>query len=436
MKRQFAAWVAALAGVGIFAATAAAQSTDGYHRIQILPVVVDSASFTDRLVFRNPTGQTATITVTYYPAQGTSQASPLDCGTVDVFSNRQRTFDGLRALCPQLAPGSQFGFLRATQAGPANQPFSVYSRVSNSQGNGFSVEGFPAHTFTSADASVTGLRRSAASASAPAFQSNCFMALMDNVGAAASTPTTVSYLLFSESNVPLGQGSVQLQPGQMVRLLDIFDAAGAPFADYDNGRILFTESGDGDPGVIAFCTVQDNTSFGADFRIAKQEYGAPTAASGSGLAAQDQLALRASEVDGDIPLPTGVGAMSARPFSIAPGASSNSHLIHFRHPDLIGCDIVDSATGVRAPMTNRLVHRLLAEDGMTVLAGGNGITGFDNLYLGDKQSQGGGANTRYLLEVESAETNLASTRPYRLRCASGSGHTRAELVRVGGPDLF
>ena len=71
-----------------------------------------------------------------------------------------------------------------------------------------------------------------------------------------------------------------------------------------------------------------------------------------------------------------------------------------------------------------------------MLAGGNDVSGFANLYLGDKQSQGGGANTRYLLEVESAEANMENSRPYALRCTSGSGHTRAELLRAGGPDLF
>ena len=58
------------------------------------------------------------------------------------------------------------------------------------------------------------------------------------------------------------------------------------------------------------------------------------------------------------------------------------------------------------------------------------------LQLGDKIQRGGGANTRYMLEVESNGLNEAAARPYMLHCASGSGTTLGDMVLVNAPALF
>ena len=46
---------------------ALAQTTDGYHSIQIFPVVVDTASFAQRFKLRNPNTSSITITPRFYP---------------------------------------------------------------------------------------------------------------------------------------------------------------------------------------------------------------------------------------------------------------------------------------------------------------------------------------------------------------------------------
>jgi hypothetical protein len=112
------------------------------------------------------------------------------------------------------------------------------------------------------------------------------------------------------------------------------------------------------------------------------------------------------------------------------------HSIYFRHPDEVGCLILDQA-GAAAPAAYGLELRLrvLDPDGWRVLAGGNDATQFQ-VFLGDKPRHGGGANTRYQVEVESNGLNTAASRPYRLHCYSGSGHTRGELLRKELPTAF
>jgi hypothetical protein len=151
--------------------------------------------------------------------------------------------------------------------------FSVFSRVSNIAGAGFTVEGFPATTFTSAYTTVTGLRRLAATPSAPAYQTNCFFANMETYGGSPPVSTSIHYDLYNGTNFLQGQGDLVLPAGGFVRYLDIFSQAGAPPGDGDDYWIRVHPTTFDGAGLITFCTVQDNTSFGADFRIAKMTIG-------------------------------------------------------------------------------------------------------------------------------------------------------------------
>ena len=71
---------------------------------------------------------------------------------------------------------------------------------------------------------------------------------------------------------------------------------------------------------------------------------------------------------------------------------------------------------------------MLGPDGL-VVAGGNGETGWSDVYLGDKTDRNSGSNTRYRIEVEDSETNTGVARNYKLHCQSGSGHTLGDLIR-------
>lgn len=425
-KLVLAAGLTTLAAAG-YTGAAMAQSTDAFHTIQVFPVVVDTAAFAQRFTFRNPNSTILSVSPTYYPAEGTSQGVALGCPTFLVAAGGDITFSSLRSLCPALAAGSQFGFLYTYEVNTANMPYSAFSRVANPQGNGFSVEAFAANEFTAAELSVTGLRRLAATASNPAFQTNCFVGnLNDYTPPGAPVTSTITLTLTTASGTAIGSATnYNLVAGKITRLLDVFAAVGAPAGDYDNVRAHFSEGGTGEPGIIAFCTVQDNSSFGADFRIAKQEEGFSDALGGFRIGPQDDHVIRDSTVSNDGPtsyFPAG------RPFTLLTGgARHNTHLIYFHHPDWTQCELINPATGVRALSAYGLEMRLLSSDG-TVLNGGNDVQGWGEMYMGDKTDRDNGVNTRYTIEVENSGANLGADIPYYLHCRSGSGHSLGEIV--------
>jgi hypothetical protein len=416
---------AGLCAAALTSHTAQAQTTDGFHSLQIFPVVVDSGSFTQKFTFRNPNSAAANIAMYYFPGGGPQTVLQF-CGTYTVNAGADRTFDTLRSICPGLAAGSNFGFLWTYEVDAANLPYSAFSRVANPQGNGFAVEAFAGSEFTSATSTVPGLRRSAATAGAPAFQTNCFVGVMPDYSGAATGTVEVDLTLYSSSNATIGSSVLNIVPGTVVRLLDVFASMGAAAGDHINARLeAFENYGPGEPGIFSFCTVQDNTSLGADFRIAKQELGYLGEAGSGNVGPQDDYTPRTTLRSTDVNTSAG-----ARVFEIAAvNGSANTHVIYFHHPDFVQCEIIDPNTNVRALNAYGLEMRLLQRDGVTVLGGGDNIQGFGEVYLGDKIDYNNGNSGRYTIEVENNGFNTASTRPYRLKCQSGSGHTMGELIK-------
>ena len=410
--------------LGIAGHSAVAQTTDGYHTILVFPLVVDTASFTQRFQFRNPNDDPITIETKYFPANGTAQAAPLACDPINVAPGKMAVIRSLRILCPGLNPvGSHFGFLytRETSA-TKNLPYTGFSRVANPQGLGYTVETFPPHTFTSADSAVIGIRRLAATPSTPTYQSNCFVGNLNDVNAITQTNLRVHYSVYDSGTAKVAEGDINLLPGKMLRMLDVFAYAGlGTVVDYNDAQIKFEEFSDiasDEPGMMAFCTVQDNTTVGSDFRIAKQERGAGGLSyPGDRIGAQDNHVARETLVNSD-------GLQ--RPFTILPGDNSNTHVVYFRHPDYVQCEIMNGTT--RADPSYGLEMIMRNQDGENVV-GGNDVTGFGRLYLGDKTQVNGGSNSRYTIEVQDAERNTGATRPYTLHCQSGSGHTLGDLIR-------
>jgi hypothetical protein len=408
-----------LSCAGLACPTASAQTTDGYHSIQILPLVVDNASFTQRYQFRNPNPVPLTISARFYPDKAFNLA-PVQCNPLTVQANSTLSVDRLTSFCS--IPGgfpTNFGYLYTAETSGANLVYAAFARTVNPSGIGFSVEAFPAHTFTSATSVVTGLQRKA---SAPAFSSNCFVGNLNDVAPAGARASTQVLLTLRDSggNVLGNTLSVTLSPGQIERQLDIFTKVGAPAGDYIDVTATIEEVGADEPGILAFCTVQENTTTGADFRIAKQEFGAGGISNPADtIGSQDNHVTRNTSVDVD-----SIG----RVFQIPGSASSaNTHLMYFRHPDYVQCELTDPA-GARLPATYGLEMRLVGQNGQTI-AGGDGATGFSEVYLGDKTDRNGGANGRYRIEVEDGEQNSAAVRSYRLHCQSGSGHTPGDLIR-------
>lgn len=411
---------------------ASAQTTDGYSAIQVFPVVVDTASFTQRFNFRNPNAALITIQPTYFPATGTSQATALTCPTFTIGAFGTTTIASLRTMCPGLPPtGGQFGFLHTMISGGGLTTYAGFSRVANPQGNGFSVEAFSARQFTAADSVVNGIRRMAATISSPTFQTNCFLGIINNVdGSSNSNNANIHYTITSSAGAALGAGDQLLAPGKMVRLLDVF-AAGGVVGDHDNAQIRFQEQGPDEPGVIAFCTVQDNTSFGADFRIAKQELadddnaypGLRTIGPQNNSATSREILVGQDKV--------------GRPFQISAGNSSNTHVVYLDHADYAQCEIINPSTGLRALPNYGLEIRVVADDLVTTDAGGNNSTVIPDPgqgqptygYLGDRTQDSFGVQSRTLIEVESNEQNTGAIRPYKLHCRTGSGSTLVDIIR-------
>jgi hypothetical protein len=406
-----------------------AQTTDGYHSILVFPLVVDTASFTQRFHFQgtNPWDYPV-MTPVFYPARGIA-GGPSTCTAFLPSTLGETRFASLRDLCPGLPAGSVFGTLVVrTDDGAV---FSGASRVSNPAGMGFTVEAFPAHTFSAADTAVTGLRRLSAQAGQPAYQTNCFVGnLAEAANPGAPVATTVNVSLADSNGALLGETSVDVLPGELVRLLDVFAAAHVAPGNRDDVVARFAHAGNSRAGLITYCTVQDNSSYAADFRIGKQQYGWGNLPGG-----QDLTALRfASDVYEEAIDAEVYGA----PLAIPAGSTRNVHLFYFRHPDVIGCYLTDADENLIASPAYGLELRLRARDadGWHELAGGNDALRFDGLYLGDKASQSEGTNRRYQVEVESNGQNEGNARPYAINCYSGSGSTPGALLRKGLPTAF
>jgi hypothetical protein len=420
---------AALLALAMATPGAQAQSTDGYHAIQVFPLAVDTASFTQRFHFQaaNPWDY-GSVTPTFYPARGVAQATPLECTSFMPSTLGETRFASLRELCPGLAAGSVFGTLVVHS--DDGMVFAGASRVSNPAGVGFTVEAFPAHTFSAADTAVTGLRRLAAQGGHPAYQTNCFVGnLAEHAPAGVPVATTVTVSLADSAGAPLGATSVEVLPGELVRLLDVFAAAHVAAANVDDAVAQFAHAGASRAGLISFCTVQDNTSYGADFRIGKQQYGWGYLAGG-----QDLTALRSSGVERETAIDDqGMGEQ----LTIPAGATRNVHVFYFRHPDVVGCTLMDADENA-VTSAYGLEFRLRIHDGSgwRNLAGGNGVVQFSGLYLGDKASQSEGTNGQYQIEVESNGQNEGNARPYTVGCYSGSGAPPGILIRKGLPTTF
>jgi len=160
-----------------------------------------------------------------------------------------------------------FGLLILTEQ-TGTQRFHGYVRTQTPQGVGFSTEGFPIENFNDQLQHATGLKRVAASGALPAYQTNCFVG---SLGDAVSYEVRLSE---GATGAQLG-GTLagSLQPYQQYRYLDVFAEAGVAAGNHSNVRAQFTNLTGSTKKLIGFCTVQESTTFSADFRIGKATAG-------------------------------------------------------------------------------------------------------------------------------------------------------------------
>lgn len=389
MQRKLIQASLLLAGL-VCSASALAQSPNGFASIIFVPLAVDTASFHTTLYVHNPGGLVG-VSATYFGATGTADAgTPIDCGIHSIPAGTTAEFD-ISTLCT-FSGASNFGTLRLVEQNPNNpQPITAYTRVQAAGGDGFSTEGFPIGNFANdlGKSVVLGLKRQAA---APGYKSNCFASSLGE-------PVVVDLALFDGSNAPVGTVHIfTLGANESVRLLDVFDAVGAPLGDYSNVRAEYTlgTGNVGNPSFSAFCTVQNNVSFGADFRIAKT------------VTPDDQGQLYSVTQVKD-----GLGGNL-----VVAAASKLVFAMVLQHPDYLSCRTVGDGED------NTEIQ--IKDPSGALVAGGDNIKSVPKFYLGDKTTRGNGGNGIWTVEVGSR--NGLGENQFNLQCKSGNGMSRPLVV--------
>lgn len=412
---------------------ASAQTTVGVASVLVVPVVAQTPSYSSEIFLLNasPTAP-LTVEVTFIGGIGSDSPGMKDCGTVALPFNASVTITKSFTLASQcgLGAGKHFGMIiLSDNAAQSLGTFFAYSRTQNPQAIGFSVEAVTAGGASAQSQRAIGLKRVAAPI---AFQTNCFVGSFGK-------PVNYRMLLVDSSGAQIGTvitGS--LAPYQLIRYLDIFAAAGVASGDFTNAtaRTLSNNpqsAGDNDfPIFVSFCTVQDNASFGADFRIGKsfeafdQSYDrnnigcTPT----NGCTSYDYAITDVTKKD--------VFALFVRPPDHLQCFLSSDRLtdleMQLREPDTVPAPLSyyppGSAAFTRGPGP--------------VVAGGNDLTGFYYETGPDIVRVSDGAVLRdfWSLEVSARELLPAPTTPipYSINCLSGNGAIYARPYSA--PDDF
>jgi hypothetical protein len=253
LRAAFAALMLVVAAV-----PAIAQTTAGASTAIVVPVTAQTASFSSEVTVFNPNAVPVTMDVAFYEANNSSAPGAKTCTDAVVPAGKSIQFT-LASQCA-LGAGSHFGLLVLSEL-LGTKPIHAFARVQNPQGIGFSVEGFPAENFNNQVSHATGLKKTT---SGLIYQTNCF------AGSLASPVTYTLKLFDGTSGSQIGSTiNGSLAAFQQIRYLDVFGPSGVNAANVDqlNVRAEFTSTNNA--LLVGFCTVQDNTSFGADFRIAK-----------------------------------------------------------------------------------------------------------------------------------------------------------------------
>jgi len=377
-KRSVAALVLVIAlWSGVCAKAVASAAVDATSAYMVIPLTAQTASFvSDIFVFNPHADYDLALNVDYVGGDGTLGVGLKSCGGILVPALKATQFS-VGTKCALSAAGGHFGMVRIydtmTTGSPFPLPFHAYSRVANPQGIGFSVPAYPNAVFQSGISQVIGLKRQAAS---PTYQSNCFIGSRDD-------SVLVQISLYSPDDVQIGSTlSKLLAANQFVRYLDIFTAVGAAPGDHTNVRAQFeTFLG---TALIAFCTVQDNTSFGADFRIAGE--------------------TQPSDVTRMFETNYGEAASSFSSY----GQKAVYYFV-FRSPDKARCRIITSGGGFAN------LEMRIKDPSNVVIAGGDNQTDTGLFTVAS-----GGVWT---LEV-SVREGVTPTYPllYGVECGSGNGH--------------
>jgi hypothetical protein len=402
---------------GIAALPALAQTTAGAGTIVVLPTVASiPGAYTTTVFVRNSNTIPITLDVSYYQSDSATppgDGNPVICTQLNVGANRAVTFD-LATQC-NFAASDNFGQLvieDATSTYKTNT-FYAYSRSQTSNGNGFSVEGFPGGNFSSATSEVLGLKATSAS---PHYRSNCF------VGALGEPLNYQILLVQGETGAVLGSVSGSVGAYHTVRILDVFASAGLG-AIQNNVRATFSNTSGNGAAYIGFCTLETSDNGSADFRIAKS--------SRANDERQSRLICYAMDDCSD------THASITNPAQLNSG-KRNIHWAIFDQPDFVKCDLVSDQLSalqiqLRGPTDSVQGTTPFAlpagHNSPPYTAGGGGATSF-YIFTGEKGAVNGGVTTRWFIDVTATGAG-SPTFPinYGIKCSSGNGITVPWLAR-------
>lgn len=400
--------------------SAHAQSTMAFGSTIVIPVVAQTGSYSTEVFVHSPVGggtPTIPVDVTFVEATTSGTPGSNACTQLVLPSNSSVSFQ-LATQC-SLGAGSHFGYLilHDASAESVNRMFA-YSRTQNPQAIGFSVEGFPVGELSAQSQRVNGLKRVLPPAAIP-FQTNCFI---------GSFGKPVDYVIRVRDSTGGTLGTPiadHLDAQQMRRYLDVFAAAGLPTGDFVNASVQINSTNASTPGnrdhplFVSFCTVQDNVSFGADFRIGKSftAFDATRVPQTAACSMADCGAYDFALSD--------VAQKHVFPMLVRPPDNLKCELLsdrlsdlelQLRDPDSLGdCDLCSAVEGTTAvPVTAG-----------SVVAGGDNETSFYYSTGIDliRPSDGAATRTFWKVEVSARESVPAPAVPitYSLKCSSGSG---------------
>jgi hypothetical protein len=366
----------------------------------LIPVVAATASFQSDIYVRNLADTQQTVDITFYEAETSTSPGTKVC-TQLVIAPYLLTRFNLATQCT-LDASNHHGFMILTDSGALKDKLlQAYVRTANPQGIGFSVEAFPIGHIGGATnyAEVLGLTRKAATANSPAYQSNCFVATLDD-------PVDYEIQIYNNSGPGSGTITGSLQPFQMRRYLEVFSLAGFPAGDVNYAVAFFrkTNAAQSANTLISFCTVQDNTSFGADFRIAKGWDGAdPSRSRAICFATNPNVGSQGC-----------TNTLVASPPSVGNVLNKERYLTMLYAPDTVHCAL----TG---PRIADLELQLVKTFPVTVLAGGNNQSSF-TYATGPRSAINNGFHQIYWIEVGFREGGNATTPiPFGFSCTAGNG---------------
>jgi len=388
---------------------ATAQTTAASATMMVIPLVAATTTYSSDIFIRNPNAAPIALVFNFYEAKTSATPGKRTCSNVSLAAFETKLVR-LGTQCTLTAVSHHGLVILEDAAAQKVNKFYAFARTEGFNGNGFTVEGFPIGNFSGGGVGTNGLKRQAA---APVYQTNCFVAAL---GEAVDYSITLTEPSASGTIGNVITGS--LLPYEMVRYLDIFAVAGLPPGDYSTTRALFNNTNPGEPAFVAFCTVQESSYFGADFRIAK------------GDDAEDRRQKRLVCYGQN---PCGSEIIGAGQTAIPDAATKFIHAFYVAPPDYIRCDLV-SARLADLEMRVRGPGDTFASPVFTSGTGGTGVfdsggsdktsfyifTGFRNAF--SATSGNDGHTGRLFIDVSFREGGTATFPvPYGITCTSGNG---------------